>query len=96
MTNPALRDQLGKLLRNGKLKVKHPDGWKKWKQKFDYIYKLTKGDLNQTFDIMYGPGGGVKNYKGSLYRNTGFKVPMNKPKAKAKTSKKSSIFEGIK
>ncbi len=100
MNNTELRDQLGKLLKDGKLKMKYPDGYKKWKKKFDYIYKVTNGDLNQTFDIMYGPGGGVKDYKGSLYRNTEFKVPKGKPKPKRKkppkAPTKSGIFDGIK
>ncbi len=100
MNNPALKDALQKSIKDGKLTVKYPDGYKKWKKKFDYWYKTTKGDLNQTLDIMYGAGGGVNNDRGSIYKNTGFKIPTKKPikhkKKYKQPQKKSSIFEGIK
>ena len=102
MNNPILRDKLREALKNNKHKIKYPDGYKKWKEKFDYWFKTTKGDLKQTLDIMYGPGGGVNNYRGSLYKNTDFKIPKKNKKKfvkrynNKKGTKKSSIFDGIK
>ena len=73
--NTQLADQFKDLKEAGLLKVKYPAGYKKWKAKFDYWFNITK-DVNQTLDIIYGPGGGVKNYRGSLYRNANLKMPI--------------------
>jgi len=82
--NTQLADQLKELTEAGILKVKYPTGYKKWKAKFDYWFGITN-DLSQTFDIIYGPGGGVKNYRGSLYRNANIKLPTDsKQKGKSK------------
>ena len=82
--NTELQDQFKVLKDVGLLKVKYPAGYKKWKAKFDYWYNITK-DVNQTLDIIYGPGGGVKNYRGSLYRNANIKLPTDsKKKGKSK------------
>ena len=83
--NTSLRDQFKDLKEAGLLKVKYPAGYKKWKAKFDYWFNITK-DLQQTFNIMYGHQGGVNNYRGSLYCNSGFKVPM--PQHKKSNAKK--------
>lgn len=98
MINTSLRDQLIKATNSKKIKVKHFDGEKKWKKKFNHFFKLTK-DVKQTLDIMYGPNGGVNNYKGSLYRNS--RVDINKEiknskKLNTKNNKKSKIFSYIK
>lgn len=83
MFNSNLSDQLNELKSEGLLKVKYPVGYKKWKEKFDYWFSITK-DVQQTFDIMYGPGGGVKSYRGSLYRNANIKLPVSKKGSKKK------------
>lgn len=89
--NNSLGEQLSKALKQNKIKVKYPEGYKAWKQKFDYWYKVT-GDLRQTLDIMYGPNGGVDNYKGSIYTNANFK--FKKPiQSNNKKEKMVGIFE---
>lgn len=75
--NNSLRDQLRAALKTGKVKVKYPEGYKQWKQKFDYFYGVTK-DVNHTLDAIYGPNGSVDNYKGSVVANSDFKVPQKK------------------
>ena len=75
MFNPTLAEQLEIL----KPYVKHPKGYKKWKAKFDYWFKITK-DVQQTLDIMYGPGGGVNHYKGSICCNAKIKMPTKQPR----------------
>ena len=77
--NTELQDQFKVLKDVGLLKVKYPTGYKKWKAKFDYWFGITK-DVQQTLDIIYGPGGGVKNYRGSLYRNANIKLPTDSKK----------------
>ena len=77
--NTQLSDQLRKLVAAGEVKIKYPDGYHAWKQKFDYFYNITK-DVNQTLNIIYGPEGGVKDYKGSIYHNAN--VVINKTVAK--------------
>lgn len=69
MFNTGLQDQLKDLKEAGLLKVKYPAGYQKWKTKFDYWFDITK-DVQQTLDIIYGHGGSVTNYRGSLYRNS--------------------------
>ena len=99
MANLTFKEQLKVLKDGGKLKLRYPDGYKSWKKKFDYWYRTTNKDLNQTLDIMYGPGGGVNNYKGSLYKNSNFRVPKekhNRNKKFKKQNEKSGIFKGIK
>jgi hypothetical protein len=87
MINPSLQDQLKELKGAGVLKVKHPVGYKKWKAKFDYWFSITK-DVQQAFNIMYGPGGGVNHYRGGLLCNSGVKIPVPQPhKKKAKKPK---------
>ena len=84
MFNSELSDQLKDLKDTGILKVKYPPGYQKWKAKFDYWFNITK-DVQQTLDIIYGPGGGVNNYKGSLYRNANLKMnEATKQKARRK------------
>ena len=93
----SLGDQLKKAVKGGKIKVRYPDGYKKWKTKFDHFYKLT-GNVKQTLDIIYGPNGGVSNYKGSLYRNANFDASSLTP-AKSKShkhNKKNKSFNFIK
>ena len=75
--NTQLADQFKDLKEAGLLKVKYPAGYKKWKTKFDYWFNITK-DVQQTLDIIYGPGGGVHSYRGSLYRNSNLKIPIAK------------------
>jgi hypothetical protein len=69
MFNTLLQDQLSNAINTGKLKPKHFDGYTAWKKKFDHFYEITH-DVKQTLDILYGPNGGVNNYRGSLYRNS--------------------------
>jgi hypothetical protein len=69
MFNTQLQDQLTGAISKGKLNPKHFDGYVAWKTKFDYFYNITH-DLEKTLDILYGPKGGVNDYKGSLYRNS--------------------------
>jgi len=95
VNNHTLRDQLKAGLNSGKLKVKYPDGYKRWKEKFDYFYKTTNGNLQQTLDIMYGPGGGVNNYKGSIYRNSNLDVSkLSKGKKKRGHNKTKPATNG--
>ena len=83
MFNTLLKDQLTNAINNGKLTPKHFDGYTAWKDKFDYFYNITH-DVKKTLDIIYGPNGGVNNYKGSLYRNSNLStttmVKTNPPK----------------
>jgi hypothetical protein len=80
MFNNSLSVQLQNILDKKKVKIIYPDGYKTWKEKFDYWYNITK-DVRQTLDIIYGPGGGVTQYKGSLYVNSNLSTTaMIKPK----------------
>lgn len=90
--NNTLAIQLAEALKQKKIQVKYPDGYKAWKQKFDYWYKVT-GDLRQTLDIMYGPNGGVDNYKGSLYTNSNFKFKKKHTPEPKKQEKMISVFQ---
>ena len=81
--NTELQDQFKVLKDAGVLKVRYPAGYKKWKAKFDYWFNITK-DLQQTFNIMYGHQGGVNHYRGSLYCNSGLKIPAPKQHSKTK------------
>lgn len=73
MFNDSLAKQLQSAVSKGQIKPKYFDGYKQWKDKFDYFYNITK-DVNQTLNIMYGPNGGVNSYQGSLYVNSSLKV----------------------
>src|SRR5258706_8510449 len=73
MINTQLRDQLQTALKAKQIEVKYPDGYKQWKEKFDYFFGITK-DVKQTLDCLYGPNGGVDNYKGSIYVNSNLNV----------------------
>ena len=93
LNNPALHDALKKALSEGKIKPKYFDGYKGWKSKFNYWQKKTK-NVDQTLDVMYGKGGGVKNYKGSITANSNFN---HKPIAPKQVNKKhSNAFKFIK
>lgn len=71
--NTQLQEQLKKGIAEGKLKINYPDGYKVWKEKFDYWYSKTQ-DVHQVLNIMYGPGGGVNDYKGSIYTNSNLEI----------------------
>ncbi|TDI97014.1 MAG: hypothetical protein E2O29_01910 [Deltaproteobacteria bacterium] len=101
--NTQLHDQLRIAIEEKLIKLRYPAHYKKWKKKFDYWFNLTK-DLNQTLDIMYGPGGSADNYKGSIYRNSNLDIKaIEKPKTKQfvrkhnkpKSNNKSSAFAHI-
>lgn len=80
--NTQLQDQLRIAMEEKQIKLKYPAHYKKWKKKFDYWYNITH-DLNQTLDIMYGPGGSSSNYKGSIYTNSNLDIKaIEKPKKK--------------
>lgn len=80
--NTQLRDQLKIAMEKKQIKLKYPAHYKKWKKKFDYWFNLTH-DLNQTLDIMYGPGGSADNYRGSIYTNSNLDIrAIEKPKKK--------------
>ena len=98
MMNDSLKNQLSKAIREKKIKIKYPKDYKKWKEKFDYFYGVTK-DVQQTLDIIYGPGGSADNYKGSLYNNSNFNIKhiQNKPTKRVnKPAKSSSVFNYLK
>ena len=98
--NHQLRDALTKALNDKKIKVTYPKGYKKWKEKFDYFYNITKS-VDQTLKIIYGPDGSADNYKGSLYNNSNFNIKgiknrkRNKPGKPNKITKNSSVFNYI-
>jgi hypothetical protein len=73
MFNNQLTNQLKKAIDTGALKPKYPDGYKAWKEKFDYFYNITK-DVEQTLNAIYGPGGSVTSYQGSIYRNSNLDI----------------------
>ena len=80
--NTQLHDQLRIAMEEKQIKLKYPAHYKKWKKKFDYWFNLTH-DLNQTLDIMYGPGGSADDYKGSIYTNSNLDIKaIEKPKKK--------------
>ena len=102
MFNNQLQQQLQNAIKKGKIKVKYPKNYKEWKTKFDYWCNITKNS-KQALEIMYGPDGGVKNYKGSLYNNSNFdikKIKKRKQQLKnlRQTIKKpnSTIFSYLK
>jgi len=88
MLNNLLAAQLQKALDEKKIKVVYPDGYRAWKQKFDYWYNITHS-VSQTLDIIYGPGGSVGDYKGSIYQNSKFKP-------KETITKSSNAFKYLK
>lgn len=101
MFNTVLKDQLKSAIKNKKIRLKHFDGEELWRKKFDHFYKLTGGNLDRTLDIMYGPDGGVNNYKGSIYRNSRIRVNEQFKKAqksieRTRIVKDSKIFNFIK
>ena len=73
LINTQLADQLLKTIEEGKVKLRYPDGYKAWKKKFDYFYNLTKS-VSQTLNIIYGPQGGVTDYRGSIYSNANIPI----------------------
>jgi hypothetical protein len=73
MFNTSLRDQLKIVMDSGELKVTHHDGHKAWKAKFEYWHNVTH-DTTKALDAIYGPNGGVNNYKGSIYCNSNLKA----------------------
>ena len=83
MFNTQFAEQLDILKKYSTSKIKYPKGYKQWKAKFDYWFNITK-DVQQTLDIIYGHGGSVNNYRGSLYRNTNVRIPSPKGSKKSK------------
>ena len=102
MFNNSLAKQLQDAINKGKIKPKYFDGYKQWKEKFDYWFEITK-DVNQTLNIFYGPNGGVKKYAGSLYVNSSLNVKeasktsnQNKSEKKNFSHKSSGTLKFIK
>jgi len=97
MINTQLKDQLEAAMKQKKIEVKYPDGYKQWKEKFDYFFGVTKS-VRSTLDSIYGPGGGVDNYQGSIYRNSNLdikkvvKTEIKKVQHKPQHSSKSFKF----
>ena len=94
MINTQLKDQLEIAISSGKFKPVYFNGYKIWKEKFDYFFNITK-DVNQTLDILYGPNGGIDDYKGSIYRNSNLQIDKITKKKHIKEkieNKPSSVF----
>jgi len=89
MFNNDLAKQLQRAITEGKIKPKYFDGYQQWKQKFDYFYEKTH-DVTQTLNIMYGPGGSVNDYKGSIYVNSNVVVNKSIVKKVQKPEQKKS------
>lgn len=101
MINTQLKDQLEAAMKQKKLEVRYPDGYKQWKEKFDYFFNVTKS-VRSTLDSIYGPGGGVDNYQGSIYCNSNLninkvvKAEVKKAHTITKNSSKSFRFIKLK
>jgi hypothetical protein len=90
MFNNELAKQLKSAVESGKLKPKYFDGYQQWKQKFDYFFNKTN-NVHETLNVMYGPGGGVGDYKGSIYHNSN--IVVNKDVVKKKDLPKTKSHQ---
>jgi len=52
--NTQLRDQLDAFVKSGKIKLRYPRGYKKWKERFDLSLKRHRGDVDKALDDMHG------------------------------------------
>lgn len=88
--NDSLKTQLASAIQQGRLKVKYFRGYEEWKAKLNYWCKVTKGDVSQALSIMYGPNGGVEDYRGSLYTNANIEIGKAIQKRKANPTRRKS------
>jgi len=89
MFNNSLRDQLRKAIQDKKIVIKHFKGESLWRKKFNHWHKITK-NVKQTLDIMYGPSGTTKDYRGSLYNNSNYNLKKVLKKIKNGSAEKPS------